>query len=117
MESPNQNRDRQCVCGPRSGLWSKTMSSINGIGGNNPINRVTSNPIQKSIPADAPAARPAATDRLELSGLSGILKSAQKNDIRADKVAEMKAAIADGNYETDEKLDIATDKLLDDLLK
>ena len=92
------------------------MSSINGLGGNNPINRVTSNPIRKSIPTDAPS-KPAATDRLELSGLSGLLKTAQKNDIRVDKVAEMKAAIAAGTYETDEKLDAATDKLLDDLLK
>jgi flagellar biosynthesis anti-sigma factor FlgM len=92
------------------------MSSINSIGGSNPINRVTSNPIQKSLPTDAPA-KPAATDRLELSGLSGLLKTAQRNDIRADKVAEMKAAIEAGNYETDEKLDVATDKLLDDLLK
>ena len=92
------------------------MSSINGIGGNNPINRVTSNPIHRSIPTEA-GAKPAATDRLELSGLSSLLKTAQKNDIRADKVAEMKAAIAAGTYETDEKLDIATDKLLDDLLK
>ncbi len=92
------------------------MSSINGVGGSNPIDRVTSNPIRKSIPTDA-TPKPAATDRLELSGLSGLLKTAQKNDIRVDKVAEMKAAIADGTYETDEKLDVATDKLLDDLLK
>jgi anti-sigma28 factor (negative regulator of flagellin synthesis) len=92
------------------------MSSINGLGGNSPVNRVINNPVHKSIPTDATAPKPAA-DRLELSGLSGILKSAQRNDIRADKVSQVKEAIANGTFETDEKLDGATDKLLDDLLK
>jgi negative regulator of flagellin synthesis FlgM len=36
-------------------------------------------------------------------------------DIRFDKVAAIKAAIADGSYETAEKLDIALDRLLERL--
>lgn len=36
-------------------------------------------------------------------------------DIRMDKVAALRAAIADGSYETPEKLDIALDRLLDRL--
>lgn len=36
-------------------------------------------------------------------------------DIRFDKVAAIKAAIADGSYDTAEKLDIALDRLLDRL--
>ena len=36
-------------------------------------------------------------------------------DIRFDRVAAIKAAIADGSYETPEKLDIALDRLLDRL--
>ncbi|HEV7299472.1 MAG TPA: flagellar biosynthesis anti-sigma factor FlgM [Tepidisphaeraceae bacterium] len=92
------------------------MSSINGLGGSNPVNQITNNPIRKTIGTDAAAPKPA-TDRLELSGLSGLLKAAKQNDIRVDKVAEMKAAIAAGNYETPEKMDVAVDKLLDDLLK
>jgi negative regulator of flagellin synthesis FlgM len=35
--------------------------------------------------------------------------------IRFDKVAAIKAAIADGSYETPEKLDIALDRLLERL--
>jgi negative regulator of flagellin synthesis FlgM len=95
------------------------MSNVNGLGGNSPVYKITNNPIQRTIPTDAPAntAPARGADRLELSGLSDILKAAQKNDIRADKVAEMKAAIAAGNYETDEKMDVAVDRLLDDLLK
>ncbi len=45
------------------------------------------------------------------------LKSLQSNDIRADKVAQIKAQIEAGAYEDDQKLDVATDRLLDDLLK
>jgi anti-sigma28 factor (negative regulator of flagellin synthesis) len=89
--------------------------SINGIGGSQPVQRVISNPIQKTIPTESTASKP--SDRLELSGLSGLLKTAKQNDIRADKVADIKAQIEAGKYENDEKLDIATDRLLDDLLK
>ena len=37
------------------------------------------------------------------------------SDIRMDKVAAIKAAIADGSYDTPEKLDIALDRLLERL--
>ncbi len=37
------------------------------------------------------------------------------SDIRFDKVAAIKAAIADGSYDTPEKLDIALDRLLERL--
>ncbi len=36
-------------------------------------------------------------------------------DIRADRVAEIRADIAEGVYETDEKLDIALGRLLDEM--
>ena len=93
--------------------------SVNGVGGNNPVQRVITNPIYKNLPAAQPAETTAArsTDKLELSGFSHLLKTAKNNDVRADKVADIKAAIANGTDETDEKLDAATDKLLDDLLK
>ncbi len=37
------------------------------------------------------------------------------SDIRFDKVAAIKAAIADGSYDTPEKFDIALDRLLERL--
>ena len=37
------------------------------------------------------------------------------SDIRFDRVAALKAAIADGSYETPDKLDVALDRLLDRL--
>lgn len=36
-------------------------------------------------------------------------------DIRADRVASIKAQIADGTYLTDEKLDLALERLLDEM--
>ena len=94
-------------------------SSINGVGNNSPIQKVTQQPIRKEIPADAPPPQPVArgVDKLELSGVSHLLKTLKNNDVRLDKVAEIKAQIEAGTYETDEKLDVAADRLLDDLTK
>ena len=36
-------------------------------------------------------------------------------DIRTDRVAELRAQIASGAYETDAKLDVALDRLLDEI--
>ena len=97
------------------------MSSINHLGGTgntNPVQRVVTNPVQKQIPTDAPAQLPAtATDKLELSGVSHLLKTLKNNDVRTDKVAIIKAQIEAGAYDDEKKLDAAVDKLLDDLLK
>ena len=95
------------------------MSSINSLGGAGaagPVQRLAQNPVQKQVPAEAPAQIPV-TDKLQLSGVSHLLKALKNNDIRADKVAEIKAQIAAGTYEDDRKLDAAVDRLLDDLLK
>ena len=92
------------------------MSSINQVGGSSPVQRVVTNPIQKQVPAEAPKQMPA-TDKLELSGATHLLKALQKNDVRADKVAQIKAQIEGGTYDDDKKLDAAVDRLLDDLLK
>ena len=92
------------------------MSSINGLGNSSPVQKIVSQPIQKQVPADAPK-QLAMTDKLELSGVSHLLKSLRNNDVRVDKVAEVKAQIEAGTYEDDQKLDAALDRLLDDLLK
>ena len=56
-----------------------------------------------------------AADRLELSGESRLLELAKSNDVRADKVADLKAQIEAGTYDLDGKADAVADKLLDDL--
>ena len=45
----------------------------------------------------------------------GVRAAEGASDIRFDKVAALKAAIADGSYETPEKLDIALYRLLERL--
>jgi anti-sigma28 factor (negative regulator of flagellin synthesis) len=49
--------------------------------------------------------------------MGSLLKSLKQNDVRADKVAELKSAIDAGTYETDDKLDAAIDRLLDEMDK
>ena len=91
--------------------------NVNNVGQSSPVEKIVNNPIQKTIPADAPKQLPA-TDRLELSGVSHLLKALKANsDVRTDKVAEIKAELEAGTYEDEKKLDVAVDRLLDDLLK
>jgi anti-sigma28 factor (negative regulator of flagellin synthesis) len=92
------------------------MSSVNSIGPNSPVQKIIQQPVTREVSADAPAQQPA-VDKLELSGMSHLLQALKTNDIRADKVAAIKVQIEAGTYETDDKLDIAADRLLDDLLK
>jgi anti-sigma28 factor (negative regulator of flagellin synthesis) len=90
--------------------------NVNNVGSNSPIQKIVSNPIQKQIPTDA-APKTSATDRLELSGASGFLKTLKSNDVRAEKVASVKSQIESGKYEDDHKLNVAVDKLLNEFSK
>jgi anti-sigma28 factor (negative regulator of flagellin synthesis) len=91
------------------------MNPINNVGSNSPIQKLTSAPVQKETPAAAPN-KPSLADRVELSGV-GHLLGTLKAGVRADKVAAVKAQIEAGTYEDDKKLDVAVDRLLDDLSK
>jgi anti-sigma28 factor (negative regulator of flagellin synthesis) len=89
------------------------MSAINGIGSNNPVQKIANSPVRVDL--GAPVKQLKLTDRVELSGVSHLLATLKTNDIRADKVASVRAAIEAGKYESSEKLDAAIDKLLNDL--
>ena len=57
-----------------------------------------------------------AADELEISPEGNLVSQVRDlPDIRADRVAEIRAQIADGVYETDEKLDLAVGHLLDEM--
>lgn len=91
------------------------MNPITNVGANTPLN-----PIQKTIAKPAAEQSPPVRgqDKLELSGAAHLLQALKTGkDVRADKVADIKAQIEAGKYEDDYKLDIAADRLLDDLLK
>lgn len=58
----------------------------------------------------------AITDQLDISAagqLADMMSSIP--DIRQDRVSAIRAAIADGTYETDHKLNVALDRLLDEI--
>lgn len=58
----------------------------------------------------------AITDQLDISAagqLADMMSSIP--DIRQDRVATIRAAIADGTYETSQKLSVALDRLLDEI--
>ena len=94
------------------------MSSIHGIGSTAPLQQTSSVAKSASTTASSTTGRPSLSDRLELSGASGFLQSLKVGgDFRADKVATIKAQIESGSYETDDKLDAASDRLLDELSK
>lgn len=60
----------------------------------------------------ASAGNQAPVDQLDLSFEAQILSG---GEIRADRVAQVKAEIASGVYETDAKLDAAVERLLDEI--
>ncbi|MGH7176786.1 MAG: flagellar biosynthesis anti-sigma factor FlgM [Tepidisphaeraceae bacterium] len=94
------------------------MNSINSVTGaqqNSAVQKVVQNPIQKEISSDPPA-QVRGNDRVELSGMSQLLQTLKSGgDVRVDKVAQIRAQIDAGSYETDDKLTVAADKLLDEL--
>ncbi|MGD9721774.1 MAG: flagellar biosynthesis anti-sigma factor FlgM [Pirellulales bacterium] len=69
-------------------------------------------------PVQDPAAISSAPigDQLDISDAARIAERvADLPDIRADRVADLRAAILDGSYETHDKLSTAVDRLLDEI--
>jgi anti-sigma28 factor (negative regulator of flagellin synthesis) len=91
------------------------MSSVNGVGGSSPIQKIIQSPIYKEVPSTGSTQSASLGDRLELSGVSHLLPSLQNNDIRTDKVQEIRSQIDAGTYDESGKLDQSLDKLLADL--
>lgn len=67
---------------------------------------------QQTEATNSTSGQQAPVDQLELSAEAQILTG---GEIRADRVAEVRAEIASGVYETDAKLDAAVDRLLDQI--
>ena len=58
----------------------------------------------------------ATRDEVDISPAGKILDQLnQSPDVRAERLAQIKAAIEAGDYETDEKLEAALEKLLDEI--
>ncbi len=52
-------------------------------------------------------------DSLEISAEAQMLSTSSATDIRADRVADLRAQIASGEYETPEKLEAAVSRMFD----
>jgi anti-sigma28 factor (negative regulator of flagellin synthesis) len=88
--------------------------NINPVGNGWQIQGLANGPVMREI---SPQTHSRATDRLELSGNSHLLAALRSNEVRVDKVAVVKAQIEAGTYESSEKLDVAVDRMLDEILK
>jgi negative regulator of flagellin synthesis FlgM len=69
-----------------------------------------------SVDATESARAGGVRDQLEISPLAQLLNGiGEIPDIRYEKINEIRAQLAAGTYDTPEKLEVALDRLLDDL--
>ena len=72
--------------------------------------------IQRSSQPTETSQSAATGDELQISPQADIAaKLSEIPDIRHDRVAAIRSAIAEGTYETDDKLDLALSRLLDEI--
>ncbi len=71
--------------------------------------------VNRVSPSYSPASA-TPTDEVEISSVGQLLgKLADIPDIRAGRVAELRAAILEGRYESEDKLSLALDSLLEEI--
>lgn len=88
------------------------INEAGGVQGPNPIQPQRTPSTQKAKPA-APAQ---ASDRVEISPQARFLQKLHEVEpVRQDKIDAVRAQIEAGTYDTEDKLQIAVDKLLEDL--
>jgi len=90
------------------------MNNVNGIHpawAPKPIE--PTNPVASALPANAPGG---VADVVEISTAAALaVKVREIPEIRADLVARVKKEIEASTYETPERIDVAVDKLMEDL--
>ena len=74
-------------------------------------------PHRAAGPQSSPATSTLAeADQLDISSVADIAsRELDTQSFRADRVAQLRAAIEAGNYETDEKIGLALDRMLDEI--
>ncbi len=100
--------------GRRSVMQISGNFSVSGVDSARTASRSNA-PTQTNAPTASTITNP--VDQLELSpeALSVANSQSSSEVFRADKVASLREAIAQGEYDTDEKFSVAFDKLLDQL--
>jgi anti-sigma28 factor (negative regulator of flagellin synthesis) len=72
--------------------------------------------LQANRPTNVDSTPSPASDQLEISPAAlAAIEAAEVGEVRHDLVARIRSEIADGTYETPEKLDQAIDRVLDEL--
>lgn len=82
------------------------VNGVQGMGGMQPQRRVKTAYRMSDMPSPADSVE-FSSDVMRLKGVEGV---------RMDRVMEVRSEIAAGNYLTDEKLDIALDRALDEVI-
>ena len=89
------------------------IGPVNSTGSTPPITAGRSGPV--SSEPSAPT-RATGTDEVEISQHGQLLSQLSSlPDVREDKVASVREAIAKGDYESDEKVDLTIEAVLEDL--
>ena len=88
-----------------------------GAGGDvRPVNPTNAGADSNPAPAEDPLSMP--VDEVEISPAGQILnEAAASSDLRTERLAQIKAAIDNGTYETIEKLEAAAERLLEEISK
>ena len=72
--------------------------------------------LQRQNSPQASPASGAPSDEVQISSVGQLLgRLAEMPEIRAGRVAELRSAILDGRYDSQDKLSLALDKLLDEI--
>ncbi len=101
------------VCLVHAGRADMDVSSLGSVQGAGPIRSASTASVAKQ-PSSPVAMSP--KDELELSAAGQSLdRVGESAEMRAERVAQIKAAIDDGAYDTDEKLDVALSRMFDSL--
>jgi negative regulator of flagellin synthesis FlgM len=91
------------------------VSSSGSVGGAVPIRPTFLSPSQ-SVSPSAPSGLEAPQDEVELSDAARMLDRIQSDpQVRAERLAEIRAAIVAGTYETPEKMALAIERLLSEI--
>ena len=88
------------------------MTEINRIYGNSGVRPIRTE--CHPVPSDRKAAQTDGQDQVEISEVARLLnKLAEMPEIRMEKVEQVRAAIARGDYETPDKIEAVVERLLE----
>jgi anti-sigma28 factor (negative regulator of flagellin synthesis) len=96
----------------REGQTNMDVSGVGSVGGTTPIRAVTP-AVSQPVPSDAAIAP---QDELEISSAGKMLdRLSETPEVRAERLAQIKEAIENGEYDTDEKLEAALSRMFQSL--